>query len=90
MDEAVDNLQALHSNQKLLRSGSVEYYPTIAFMDTIYYASTLLQPMAEGGGRHAKPIGSKNNRNRVRLNRASHGGAGFNPSRRAVPHRRST
>jgi hypothetical protein len=43
-----------------------------------------------GGGRHPEPIGGKNNRNRIRLNRASHGGAGFNSSRRAVPHRRST
>jgi hypothetical protein len=85
MDEAVDNLQRLHLNQKLLRSGSVEYYSTIAYMDTIYHTSTLLQPMA-GGGRHPEPIGSKNNRNRVRLNRASHGGAGFNSPRRATPH----
>lgn len=58
MHEVVDNLQGLHSNQKLLRSGNVEYY-TIAYMDTtIDSTSTLLQLMA-GGGRHPGPIRSK-------------------------------
>ena len=37
-----------------------------------------------GGGRHPGPIGSKNNRNRVRISRASTGGAGFNSPRRAL------
>jgi len=53
-------------------------------MDIINSTSTLLQPMA-GEGLHPEPIGSTNNRNRVRSSRAPSGGAGFNSPRRAAP-----
>jgi hypothetical protein len=70
------NWQGLHSNLKLLRSCNVEYYSTVAYVDTTDNTSTLLQFMA--GGRRPGLVGSINNRNHVRISRAYTGGAGFN------------
>ena len=81
MKQAV-NLQGLHSNQKLLRSDNVN--TTIAYMDAIDSNSTLLQPMARR--RRSGPIGSTNNRNRVRISRVSIEVAGFNSPSCAAAH----
>jgi hypothetical protein len=77
-------LQGLYSNQKPLRPGNVDYLLPLHIW-ILYTAPALFQPMAKGG-RHPGPIGSTNNRNRVRINRASIEGAGFNFPRRAAPH----
>jgi hypothetical protein len=83
MHEAVDNLQGLHSNQKLLRSGNVkDYYHCIyGYYKQHQYSSSAY----DREGLHPEPIGSTNNRNRVRSSRAPSGGAGFNSPRRAAP-----